>query len=141
MENLFKTNDPAKARVYFENKLAYTTGPVELEHALKSGGRFNVVDVRESDDFARGHIPGAINLPKENWDNATGLQKDRLNIFYCYSQTCHLATNAALRFAKEGYPVMELEGGFDGWKHHEYDIERTPINRLKRHGLVMHHRM
>jgi hypothetical protein len=34
-------------------------------------------------------------------------------------------------FASKGYPVMELEGGFETWKDYELDIEPEPANRLK----------
>lgn len=107
--------DPAKARAYFEAKMAFTTGPVELEHMMKSG-EVNAVDVRAADDFAAGHIPGAINLPRERWHTLDGLQKDRRNVLYCYSQVCHLAATAAVEFSTKGYPVMELEGGWRWWK-------------------------
>jgi len=69
-----------------------------------------VVDVRAAEDFAKEHIPGAINLPQEQWDSLDGLQKGKVNILYCYTQTCHLAANAAVRFAERGYPVMEMDG-------------------------------
>lgn len=127
-----KIHDPARARAYFENKVAFTTGPVELDHLLKSGeNHVTIVDVRAAEDYGKGHIPGAINLPKETWDNPAGLSKDKTNVVYCYSQVCHLAANACLAFASKGFPVMELEGGFDIWKEHELDIEHEPVNRMK----------
>ncbi len=140
MECTYKINEPARARAYFEAKLAFTTGPVELDHALSAGQKVTVVDVRDHEDYAAGHIPGAINLPKDRWDKPEGLRQDTLNIVYCYSQACHLAACAAYHFAGLGYPVMELEGGFDGWKKADFEIEREHVNRLKRvTGLVMHH--
>jgi hypothetical protein len=45
-----------------------------------------------------------------------------------------LAANACVRFASQGYPVMELEGGFEVWKEHELDIEEGQTNRLKKGG-------
>jgi rhodanese-related sulfurtransferase len=124
--------DPAKARAYFEDKLAFTTGPMELDQAIRSGeNNITVVDVREAEDFAKGHVPGAINLPKEKWESAQGLQKNKTNIVYCYTQTCHLAAKACRLFASKGYPVMEVEGGFKAWKDYDLDIEREPVNRLK----------
>lgn len=62
MQTTTNLPDPQKARAYFENKVAFTTGPIELSHSLESGN-VNVVDVRAADDYAKGHIPGAINLP------------------------------------------------------------------------------
>jgi rhodanese-related sulfurtransferase len=116
-------SDPAKAREYFEAKMAFTTGPVELERMMKAG-EANMVDVRAAEDYAEGHIPGAISLPKDKWNALSGLRKDKVNVLYCYSQVCHLAATAALEFASKGYPVMELEGGFRTWKEHEMDIEK-----------------
>jgi 3-mercaptopyruvate sulfurtransferase SseA len=31
-----------------------------------------------------------------------------------------------------GFPVMEMEGGFKAWKEHELDIEREPVNRVRK---------
>ena len=117
------TANVQKAKEYFEAKMAFTTGPVELERMMKQG-QVNVVDVRAAEDYAEGHIPGAVNLPKDKWEALGGLRKDKTNVIYCYSQVCHLAAAAALEFASKGYPVMELEGGFRSWKEHEMDIEK-----------------
>jgi hypothetical protein len=35
-----------------------------------------------------------------------------------------LAANAALEFASRGFPVMELEGGFEAWKENELEVEK-----------------
>jgi rhodanese-related sulfurtransferase len=115
--------DPARAREYFEDKMAFTTGPVELERAVKAG-EVNVVDVRAAEDYAKGHVPGAKNLPKSRWSTLDGLDRDRPNVLYCYSQVCHLAAAAAVEFAGAGYSVIELEGGFEGWKENELPIEK-----------------
>ena len=130
-----RIHDPAKARAYFEEKLAFTTGPVELDRWIKTGqDNLVIVDVRAAEDFAKGHIPGAINLPKEQWDNPQGLARDKTNVVYCYTQQCHLAANAAVRFATKGYPVMELDGGFEVWKENELDVEEESTNRMKGAG-------
>src|SRR5258707_1927821 len=132
---LTRTQDPAKAKAFFEDKLAFTTGPVELDQIIKSGdNHITVVDVREAEDFAKNHIPGAINLPREKWDSFEGLSKDKTNVVYCYTQTCHLAANACATFAGRGYPVMELEGGFEGWKEADLDVEHESTDRLKKTG-------
>ena len=127
---------PEKAKAYFEDKLAFTTGPVELDKWIKSGeDNLTVVDVRAAADFGKGHIPGAINVPREQWDNPRGLSRDRTNVIYCYTQQCHLAANACVRFAASGYPVMELEGGFAAWAATDLDVEPESTNRLKAQSL------
>ena len=123
MATQVKLHDPAKAKAYFESKMAFTTGPVELERMIQTG-EVNLVDVRASEDYNEGHIPGAVNLPKDRWQTLQGLRKEKVNVLYCYSQVCHLAAAAAVAFSGEGYPVMEMEGGFRAWKEHELDIEK-----------------
>ena len=122
MATTLKTQDVAKAKDYFEAKMAFTTGPVELEWMMKHG-EVNIVDVRAAEDYAEGNIPGAINLPKDQWPTLKGLRHDKVNVLYCYSQVCHLAAAAALEFASKGYPVMELEGGWRWWKNDGFAIE------------------
>jgi rhodanese-related sulfurtransferase len=115
--------DSTKAKEYFEAKMAFTTGPVELERMMEHH-EVNVVDVRAAEDYAAGHIPGAVNLPKDQWPSLTGLRKDKTNVLYCYSHVCHLAAAAALEFAAQGFPVMELEGGWRWWKEDEFEVEQ-----------------
>mgnify|MGYP001378220929 CR=1 FL=1 len=128
MATTVKIPSAAKAKKYFQDKMAFTTGPVELERWVKQGQPVQIVDVRAAEDYAEGHIPGAINLPKTEWDNAklvkAKLDKKKINVLYCYSQVCHPAATAAVEFAKQGYPVMELDGGWRWWKNDGFDIEK-----------------
>ncbi len=135
-----RSHDPGRARAYFEDKLAFTTGPVEVDRMLESNENIVVVDVREPEDFAKGHVPGAVNLPREKWDRLDGMNRDKTHVFYCYTQNCHLAAEACAKFAARGYPVMELEGGFAAWKGADLDIEREPVNRLRRTSDRLVHR-
>ena len=118
-----KLNDPKSAYEYFAAKLAFTTGPSELKHYLEQNEKLCLIDLRKKEDYAKGHIPGAVNLPEEDWKSLKGLSKDSNNILYCYNETCHLAARAASHFAESGYPVTELQGGFKAWKDYDYAIE------------------
>jgi len=104
------------ARKFFEAKMTFTTGVHELDYLVQRGGDFVVVDVRLPSDYAKGHVPGAINLPKGKWQTAKGLRKDAIHYLYCYNQTCHLAAEAAVEFTKAGYKVVEVEGGWAAWE-------------------------
>ncbi|HEY9745101.1 MAG TPA: rhodanese-like domain-containing protein [Oculatellaceae cyanobacterium] len=116
---------PKEAKAFFEEKMKFTTGPVETERLLRTErDRVVIVDVRAEEDYRQGHIPGAINLPESRWSTFEGLSKDKHNIVYCYSHVCHLAAKAALKFAEAGYPVMEMEGGWKAWVEHELPVER-----------------
>ena len=124
MQTTTNNQDPQRARAYFENKVAFTTGPHELSQQLENR-TLNIVDVREAEDYEKGHIPGAVNLPKASWENAArSLSKDKTNVVYCYSQQCHLAANACVAFASKGFPVMELEGGFETWQENKLRVEQ-----------------
>src|SRR5215210_8590294 len=122
MATQLRKNDPAKAREYFADKMAFTTGPVELSQNL-TNGNVAIIDVREAEDYGKGHIPGAINLPRDKWNTCEGLRKETLNVLYCYSHVCHLAATAAVEFAGKGYSVMEMDGGFEAWKENDLEVE------------------
>lgn len=115
------------ARRHFAAKLAYTTGTHELAQVIQTGQDAVIVDVRLPADFRAGHVPGAINLPKGRWQRPEGLRKDVPNYLYCYSQTCHLAAAAAAELLAQGYPVVEVEGGFAQWKADGSRIETEAL--------------
>lgn len=84
-------------------------GPRELYQAVDQGAV--VVDVRTPQEFAEGHVPGAINLPVENvvqW--ADTLPKDKPVYLYCRSG--NRSRQAAEYLKKKGYTnLYNLEGG------------------------------
>lgn len=108
--------DQEAAVDFFAEKLAFTLGPVELQHMLDEK-KVKLVDVRRKEDYDESHIPGAISIPKDEIKNKLSeLSKNDVHVVYCYNQQCHLGAAAALTLAKNGYPVMEMEGGFNTWK-------------------------
>lgn len=118
------TPTPGQARDYFAQKLAFVTGPFELDGMVKRGEPVTIVDVRLPSDYAQGHIPGAINLPKGKWHTLEGIRKDRPAVLYCYSQTCKLAAAAAMELASHGITVLEMEGGFPAWTASGLRVEK-----------------
>lgn len=132
MEPLFRTNDPQEARCYFEAKIAFSTGPGEVHAAMERGRRvgvdFNLIDVRAKKDYAAGRLPGATNLPEEEWETFAGLARDKVNLVYCSDGECHLAARAAVVFASAGYSVMEIDGGYRAWaKDRGYAVETSVV--------------
>lgn len=121
--NDFRPNNPQAAYDFFKNKMGFTTGPVELNSGLELGARLNIIDVREKAAYDKSHIPGAISMPSDQWPSFENLSLDKLNVIYCYSDVCHLGARACAMFANEGYPVMELNGGFRAWEQSGLEIE------------------
>ncbi|HEX6929262.1 MAG TPA: rhodanese-like domain-containing protein [Gammaproteobacteria bacterium] len=120
--------DLDRANAFFRARTAFTTGVHELEVLIGSGKDADsrqVVDVRYPADFAEAHVPGAINLPKGKWQQAKGLNKDATLYLYCYTQTCHLAAEAAVELTAQGYRVVEVEGGWEAWVKNGYAVEKT----------------
>jgi rhodanese-related sulfurtransferase len=120
------TYDIARAREHFTAKQSFTTGPHELLGMLDRKEDVVVVDVRFPTDFRKAHVAGAVNLPKGKWQSAAGLSKEKLNVLYCYNQTCHMAAEAALELLALGYPVVEMEGGFATWEANGYPVVASP---------------
>ncbi len=120
-----QTQNTTQARDFFAQKLAFTTGPFEVDGMIKRGERITLLDVRLPSDYAQEHVPGALNLPKGKWHTLKGLSRDRTTVIYCYNQTCRLAAEAALELAAHGFPVIEMEGGFATWKAYGLAVESS----------------
>ncbi len=63
MEYKLKLVDPAKSREFFEKKLSYTVGPMEVKYFQDEKQPFNIIDVRAKDDYEEEHVPGVGNTP------------------------------------------------------------------------------
>jgi len=116
--------DPQKAAKYFETKLEFTTGPRELYSLITSNQNISIIDVRNTIDYWKGHIPGAVSLPRKKWGTFKGLSRKGINVIYDYSEQCHLAMIACKLFAEHGLYVQQLEGGFEAWRQHSLLIEK-----------------
>ncbi len=110
------TYDFTAARDHFAARNAFTTGPHELHALIEAKAPLQVVDVRYPADFRASHIPGAVNLPKNQWDAPAKLSKDKPVYLYCYNPQCHLAAEAASKLVAQGFAVIEMEGGFSAWE-------------------------
>jgi rhodanese-related sulfurtransferase len=99
-----------------------------VHEALKAGADFVLVDVRGPKAFARGHVPGAINIPHRAMTAERMAQygKDSLFVVYCAGPHCNGATKGAIRLARLGYRVKEMIGGITGWRDEEFALESKP---------------
>src|SRR3954468_22146700 len=88
---------------------ARSVSPADVNQAIAEKRDIVIVDLRAAEDFAKGHVPGAVNLPRDRWDSATGLSKEKLNVVYCYSHTCPLGGVSCAELAGKGYPVIDMD--------------------------------
>ncbi|MDX2011050.1 MAG: rhodanese-like domain-containing protein [Myxococcaceae bacterium] len=88
--------------------------PPEEARALVKKGAV-LVDVRTPEEFASGHIEGAINIPVDQLDARKGeLKKDAELVLYCRSGARSARGQALLKEA--GYPKVHNLGGISNWK-------------------------
>ena len=118
------SKEAALAAAYFEQKLAFEIGPVELKMGAERGEKYQIIDLRVADVYNKGHIPGAQNVLIENLEShLSKLNPEVTTVVYCYDILCHLSAKAALLVAKKGYKVRELSGGWQGWVEREFKVE------------------
>ncbi|MFE0824771.1 rhodanese-like domain-containing protein [Streptomyces sp. NPDC058794] len=110
---------PAEAAAYFRASLAFHTDVSDVAAALAAGGDpgFVLVDIRSTESWDQGHVPGAVHLPTALITEQAGLLLDRdvPVVTYCWGPGCNGATRAALALAELGYRVKEMLGGFEYW--------------------------
>lgn len=89
--------------------------PEATADRLKSGDAI-LVDIREPDEYAREHIPGAISLPVSGLDGANlKLEVGQQAIFHCKSGMRTDSNCAVLAEHVDGEAFM-MDGGLDAWR-------------------------
>lgn len=117
--------DSVTARVHFSAALQFETDCWDVSDALASGTPgFVLLDVRGPALFARGHVPGAVNLPhgKIVASKLAQYPSDTLFVTYCAGPHCNGATRGALRLAELGRPVKVMIGGVTGWLDEGFEL-------------------
>jgi len=80
-------------------------------------GLVTILDVRPSEEYDVGHIPGALNVPlNEIEQRLASLPSDEEIIAYCRGEYCVLAFEAVAALRKRGFTARRLEEGFPEWK-------------------------
>src|SRR5713101_7578448 len=115
--------DPPTANNHFQSKLSFETDPSDVYHDItnKVSGIL-VVDARTPETYARGHVPGAINLPHRTIDSSTtaSLPRDKIIVTYCDGVYCNASTKAAAKLTGLGFRVKEMLDGMEGWRKEGY---------------------
>ena len=119
--------DSTDAVRHFECALSFETDCWDVHDALSRQNDFVLVDVRSPELFARGHVPGAINIPhaKIIASRMAHYAPATLFVVYCAGPHCNGAQRAAGRLARLGLPVKLMIGGMTGWLDEGFRIERA----------------
>ena len=116
--------DPAKPTVIGD------TTPAEVAIILKNKpDRVLVLDVRTPDEFAEGHIPGAMNVDflGDDFDRQiAALPADKTLIVHCAAGNRSAKAVAKIREARKYGMILHLKSGFNGWKAAGKPVETKP---------------
>lgn len=115
--NFEKVVDDARTRI------EETTVPV-IHERLEKGETFLLIDVREKEEWDKGHIPGAVHVGKgviERDIHSVAESMDQEMVLYCGGG--YRSALAADNLKKMGYTkVISMDGGMRGWKEAGHEV-------------------
>jgi rhodanese-related sulfurtransferase/DNA-binding transcriptional ArsR family regulator len=88
----------------------------ELRHLMRNGD-VTVVDVRPTEEYEAGHIPGALSLPvSELKRRLREIPKGKEVIAYCRGRYCVYSLEAVTLLRKHGYDARRAHEGLPDWR-------------------------
>lgn len=109
--------------------MARVVGREELKAKLDRGENFVLIEVLGPEDYARGHIPGAINIPVEHiaHEAKARFKPGQEIVLYCANLTCKASTVAARKLEQIWFHnVWEYAGGKQDWQEAGYPMAYGP---------------
>ena len=95
-----------------------------LERARE--GLITVLDVRPPEEYASGHVSGAVNIPLKDLEKwIKKLDKNQEIVAYCRGPHCVLAFDAVARLREKGINARRMEDGYPEWKTAGLPIEES----------------
>lgn len=104
-------------RSYFEDRDSLE--PVSRNELLSRSraGTVTILDVRPEDEFALGHLPGAVNIPLRALEKRLSeLDPSKEIVAYCRGPYCVLSYEAVAALRKRGFTARRLEDGLPEWR-------------------------
>ncbi len=99
----------------------------ELVERLRAG-EVSVLDVRPEDEFALGHVPGAVNIPLGELERRLGeLDPAHEIVAYCRGPYCVLAYEAVAALRAQGFKARRLQDGYPEWRAAGLPGEGPPV--------------
>lgn len=116
-----------EALAHFEGTLRFETDCWDVHSVMGTPQQdFVLLDVRGTDSYAQGHVPGAVDLARRKIIGSTVAQypDDTVFVTYCAGPHCNGAARAAIRLAQLGRPVKIMTGGVTGWLDEGFELSR-----------------
>jgi len=105
--------------------------PGELRRRLQTGD-VTLIDVRPTDEFAAGHIAGALSVPvAELADRVHELPKRKEIVAYCRGPYCVLAVEAVELLRRRGYRARRLVESVPAWRARGYSVAHDIAGRTR----------
>jgi ArsR family transcriptional regulator len=104
-------------RGYFDRRDSFEA--VSRKELLKRSraGTVTILDVRPADEFALGHLPGAVNIPLRLLETRLSqLKRSTEIVAYCRGPYCVLSYQAVAALRARGFKVRRLEDGLPEWR-------------------------
>ena len=111
-------------RLYLESKDNLEPVPAKelIQRAKK--GMVTVLDVRPAEEYAAGHITGAINVPVNELKKRLDEIPDNHEIVaYCRGPYCVMSYEAVATLRKKGVKARRLKDGYPEWKSAGLPVE------------------
>lgn len=90
-------------------------------------GAVTVLDVRPADEYAAGHIPGALHATVAGLDTVLpALSRDGEIVAYCRGPYCLYAHEAVAALRRLGYRARPLDGGLPEWREEGREVSFSP---------------
>lgn len=99
--------------------------PVAFEQLRErlADGLVTLIDVRPADEFADGHVPGAVNVPLAELESRwADLPREIEVVAYCRGPWCVLAFEAVALLRDRGLSARRLDGGLPEWRRAGLDV-------------------
>ncbi|MBS4026753.1 MAG: rhodanese-like domain-containing protein [Clostridia bacterium] len=106
-----------------------TIGTVQTRIVEGNEDGLLLVDIRQSQDYQAGHLPGAINIPFQSLAEPANLEKlpsDKTVVLICYNG--HFASQAARVLNQLGYETVAMKDGMSAWTPDSAIIGANPID-------------
>jgi len=113
--------------IYFRDKVSWrspvpASEMVTVTQARAWGATAISVDARSDNEFARDHVPGALPLNEDRWNELLSQfleawSPEKRVVVYCSSEGCNASREVARRLRAEAQlkNVFVLQGGWEEW--------------------------